>query len=298
MAETEVLGPILDVLLRAMPRDNLLCSACLDLFVIINKENLNPLIKHLVERYREQIKALDYLETFREILHKYDSTQGFSARAMPDPDQDPYSFESEDENGRRPMMPGSRIMMEQLAVDQAQEDYWNGSDEEEDSMVQVRAAPGGHQSSPNGGVPKKLVEYNSDEDDEGGADAVMESADAPPQDESSKENQEPAKSAGVAVVGPPPERLSEKRRREEDEEDALDKLMTHKRRNSNSSVSSAGSSAGGAPLRRKRLEMLASGRGGDPSPKGPRKIAINITSSVKAPVMGKSPPGSDDEGDK
>ena len=92
IVNNQVLGPVLDVLLRTMPRDNLLCSACLDLFGLINKEDMKELIKHLVENYREKIMALSYMDTFREILGRYDQTQGYTTVG------DQYFMESEDES--------------------------------------------------------------------------------------------------------------------------------------------------------------------------------------------------------
>ncbi|KAK3323943.1 component of IIS longevity pathway SMK-1-domain-containing protein [Cercophora scortea] len=268
IAEKQILGPVLDVLLRTMPRDNLLCSACLELFGLINKENIKLLIKHLVENYREKVVALSYLDTFREILTRWDQTQGFTTNP------DPYSFESEDESGRRPPQGGSRGMMEHLSMDPAQEEYWNTSDDEEEN--QARGPERG--VSTNGSTPKRLVEYNSDEEGDENEDAVMAPATPLAQaNEGAKENQEPA------VTGPPLERLSEKRRREEDEDDAMDKLMTHKRRNSSASASSVGSGGGGGggmtALRRKKG---INGRSRESSPSssgGPRKIAINLSSS-------------------
>ncbi|KAK4251461.1 component of IIS longevity pathway SMK-1-domain-containing protein [Corynascus novoguineensis] len=162
MVDKQVLGPILDVLLRTLPRDNLLSSACLELFMLVNKENLKELIKHAVENYREKITALSYMTTFSEILHRYDHTQGFTLNI------DPY-FESEDELGRaRPPNGAARGMMEHLTVDQAQEDYWNTSDDEDD--LPVSQVPNEEELRQSLGImgdrspSKPLVEYNSDEE--------------------------------------------------------------------------------------------------------------------------------------
>ncbi|KAK3318415.1 component of IIS longevity pathway SMK-1-domain-containing protein [Apodospora peruviana] len=279
LAEKHILGPVLDILIQTLPRDNLLCSACLELFALISKDNSKELIKHIVENYREKLITLSYMDTFREILSRYDQTEGFSNNG------DPYFIESEDEAGRRPTVTagGSRAMMEHLVVDQAQEDYWNGpSDDEDESHQPVQ------DGATNGaGTGKPLVEYNSDEDAEDGVgDSVM--AIAPivgslsPSDEQGKENQSP-----IMPTASPPERLSEKRRREEDEEDVLGTLMSHKRRNSSSSVGSNTSSiasggsglGGGALLRKKKGSSRDHHLGQGNSNGSPRKIAINISPS-------------------
>ncbi|KAK1759458.1 putative suppressor of mek1 protein [Echria macrotheca] len=257
LAEKNILGPVLDVLLRTMPRDNLLSSACLDLFVLINKENIKDLIKHLVENYREKVMALSYMETFREILARYDQTQGYTASA------DAYFLESEDEMGRKPSN-SARGMMEHLNVDPVQEEYWNTSDDEED------VARGLEQGSMTNGTPRPLVEYTSsdEEADEAGGDTLMTAA---PASDEAKENKEPAATPSPPAATPP-DRVSEKRRREEDEDDALDKLVTHKRRNSAASTSNHSHTAA---LRKKK-----SFGGRDAGSHTTKKISISLSPSV------------------
>jgi protein phosphatase 4 regulatory subunit 3 len=263
LAEKNILGPVLDVLLRTMPRDNLLCSACLDLFVLINKENISDLIKHLVDSYREKMQALAYMDTFREMLNRYDQTQGYTVPV------DPYYLESEDEMGRRPSNLGGRGMVEHLAVDQTPEEYWNTSDEEEENAV--RASP--HGTVTNGGAFKPLVEYTSDEETDENGDAVMDPSSAALSPEESLTSNLPNNTTG------PPERLSEKRRREEDDDDALDKLVTHKRRSSSSSAGSTASNLSAAALRKKK--GLSGSRDLSPNGTGPKRISISISSTVK-----------------
>jgi protein phosphatase-4 regulatory subunit 3 len=318
MVDKQVLGPILDVLLRTLPRDNLLSSACLELFMLVSKENIKELIKQMVENYREKVMALAYIPTFNEILHRYDQTQGFTINI------DPY-FESEDELGRgRPPNGAARGMMEHLSVDQAQEDYWNTSDDEEDFTSQQPSAEELQRSldmmadrSPS----KPLVEYTSDEEvDEN--DAVMTTLPAgtttgqssgdestpPPTTGSpaaaSTNGTSPSASAtaaaAAAAAAPPPERLSEKRRREEDEDDdVLDKLTQHKRRNSSSAASNASLPASTTAILRKKRSFTGHGHGASTtstttsgSPKGGgggggglKKIAISISQAAKAAVV-------------
>lgn len=329
MVDKQVLGPILDVLLRTLPRDNLLSSACLELFMLVSKENIKELIKQMVENYREKVMALAYIPTFNEILHRYDQTQGFTINI------DPY-FESEDELGRgRPPNGAARGMMEHLTVDQAQEDYWNTSDDEEDFTSQQPSAEELQRSldmmadrSPS----KPLVEYTSDEEvDEN--DAVMttlpagtttgqsssDEATPPPTTGSpaaaSTNGTSPSASATAAAAAtaaasaPPPERLSEKRRREEDEDDdVLDKLTQHKRRNSSSAASNASLPVSTTAILRKKRSFSGHGHGASTtsttggSPKGVgggggglKKIAISISQAAKAAVV-KADEGSGDDG--
>ncbi|KAK3487820.1 component of IIS longevity pathway SMK-1-domain-containing protein [Neurospora hispaniola] len=324
IAEKQILGPILDVLLRAITRDNLLCSACLDLFVLINKENVKDLIKHLVENYREKIMALSHMDTFREMVSRYDQTEGYTTNPEyfmdEDEDEGPTAAESE----RRPTRPTSGLMEEQLTVDQAQEEYWNGVSDEEDEGPQndSHRTNGTATTLP---LLKPLVEYGSDEEDGVASDEATAQAKKNDEDNSSNENGEPpvtptkggpAATAAAAVVATPPERISEKRRREEDEDDdAFDKLLQSKRRGSNASAASAG-----ADIRKKMgiseddgpaAEGAATEDNGtstadrtSPNPASPlaattavttslstpKKIAFNISSKVKSMFGGGGKP--------
>jgi protein phosphatase 4 regulatory subunit 3 len=281
LCEKHVLGPILDVLLRTMPRDNLLCSACLALFEFIKKESIKELIKHLVENHREKIMALSYLELFRTILGQYDQTQGFMTNV------DPYFLDGDDEGVRRPTNVGARGLMEHLPVDPVEEDYWNTSDDEDEN--QLKGIPD-HPTTNSGSArstPKLLVEYTSDSDGDEVADSEMAIVTSAGVEEQGRDDsQGPSESSdtiGSNTVGenspaaaPPPERVSEKRRREEDEDDEMGKLLNNKRRNS---TSSAANGISLASLRRKRNVSGARADAGISA--APKKISISLTSPAK-----------------
>ena len=301
MVDKQVLGPILDVLLRTLPRDNLLSSACLELFMLVSKENIKELIKQMMENYREKVMALAYIDTFHDILTRYDGTQGFTTNI------DPF-FESEDELGRGRPPPaavagGARGMMEHLVVDQAQEDYWNTSDDEDDLAAgqepteeELRRTLGMMDRSPS----KPLVEYNSDEDASdpenippAGDDTVMTPADAttstaaPTSTTPSPTTPSPTTTtttttttitdtqphapstptngtttaAAAAAAATPPERLSEKRRREEDDDDDALDKLTQHKRRNNSNAVANANNAAG---------------GGAPSGGGPATPQISV----------------------
>lgn len=291
VAEKQVLGPILDVLLITLPRDNLLSSACLDIFEYIRKENIKDLIKHLVENYREKITALGYLETFSDLIRLYEQSRGFAGN------MDTYFIESEDEMGRRPTHVNGR-MMEQISVDPMEEEYWNTSDDEEENQTKLAArgslvtGPG-----PGPGPLSALVDYHSDEEsDENGGDVVMAQTDSEISKEgkAGKSEEEPltpnsADTATPSLSSTPPERLSEKRRREEEDDDELGKMMQqNKRRNSTSAVQN--SSGAGATLRKKKAFSGAPTSGGAA---GVNKINIRLQSAVQSSV-GQGSPGQDD----
>jgi len=316
IAEKQILGPILDVLLRAITRDNLLCSACLDLFVLINKENVKDLIKHLVENYREKIMALSHMDTFREMVSRYDQTEGYTTNPEYFMDEDDDEGQTAAESERRPTRPTAGLMEEQLTVDQAQEEYWNSISDEEDEGPQ-NGPPRTNGTSNTLPLLKPLVEYGSDEEDGMAGDEAPAQEKKDDENISPKENGEPPvtptkAAAAAAVSATPPERLSEKRRREEDEDDdAFDKLLHSKRRGSNASAASAGAdirkkmgiseedgpAAEGTATKENGTSTTADHTSPDPasSPAAAaaatglsttKKIAFNISSKVKSMLGG------------
>lgn len=255
LTEKQLLGPILGVLCGAISRDSLLSSASLELFEYIKKENVKDLVKHLVENFRERLLSLSYLSTFRDLILRYDQTQGYTANMD-------YFLDTEEDVGRKP--PPNTRMMEHLAVDPAEEEYWNTSDPEDEDEPAERTSektPATNGSS----TPRPLVDYPSDEEGDENAD---------PNAEGSEDSDSSGQSFSAVPFYPPPERLAEKRRREEDDEDELGKLMQNKRRNSTSSASNSSVSSGMAQ-RRKNLNH-GSGNG------GPKKIAISLSPALKS----------------
>ncbi|KAI5463797.1 component of IIS longevity pathway SMK-1-domain-containing protein [Mariannaea sp. PMI_226] len=263
LTERQILGPILDVLEETISRDNLLSSASLEFFEFIKKENIKELVKHLVMNYRERLEKLSYLLTFREIVLRFDQTQGFTSNME-------YFLETEDDLARRPP-PTAQRLMEQITVEAEQEEYWATSDPEDDEEGHGKDAT--KAPSTNGSTGSKpLVDYASDEE-------VDENLDPEASAESQQAggvsgNETPVSDAGASAV-PPPERLSEKRRREEDEEeDALGKLMQNKRRNSSSSITAGSPTPHGVLRRRKSFTA-------GPGNTTPKKIAISLSPTIR-----------------
>lgn len=253
LTEKDVLGPVLEVLINAMPRDNLLSSASLELFEYIKKEGLKDLVKHLVNNHRDHLVSLSYMATFRDLILRYDQTQGYTANMD-------YFLETEEDVGRKP--PPTTRLMDQIAVDPREEEYWDAEDPEED----VQDRNGAHRAKKNGSsTPSKpLVDYTSDEDGDEPAEVDGESK------SNEEEEDDSVKNPNAAT---PPERLSEKRRREEDDDDELGKLMQNKRRNSSSSESNSTTSSS---LSQRRKSFTAGAGNGTP-----KKIAISLSTAFR-----------------
>lgn len=258
LIEKQVLRPVLEVLIETMPRDNLLSSASLELFEFIKKENMKDLVKHVVTQHRDLLMKLSHLPTFREIILRYEQTQGYTTNMD-------YFLDPDEEMGRK--RPNTRLM-EHLSVDPVEEEYWNTSDpEDEAERSGVKTSDANGASTPS----RPLVDYESDEE----VDESIQSADGTrPQADDGPGTVESGDASGTPVP-PPPERLAEKRRREEDEDDELGKLLQNKKRNSSSSGSNSAVQAG--PLGRRRKSFTTGSANG-----GPKKIAISLGSSVKS----------------
>lgn len=249
-----MLGPVLDVLIATMPRDNLLSSGALELFEFIKKENVTDLVKHLVVNHRAKLLSLSYMPTFRELLLRYDQTNGYTAN------MDYFLDNEEDVESRR--LPSNARMIEHIA-DPSEEEYWNTSDPEEDEDHNGKLAEKTPAANSASTPSKPLVDYSSDEENDENANDGLSS---------------PTSNTNSGLSGTPPERVSEKRRREEDEEDDLGKLLQQNKRRNSSSASSNASNASMSPqIRTQRRKSFSSGTGNGT----PKKIAISLSPAVK-----------------
>lgn len=125
MTHNNTFGLILDIVYETMPRDNLLNSACLELFEFIKRENIKPFILHVVEKYREKLENITYVDTFQNLILRYDQMQGYGAEA------DSTLFSQDDNTPRRMPLNGQRWQGVK-ELDAAEEEYFNTSDDEDE----------------------------------------------------------------------------------------------------------------------------------------------------------------------
>jgi protein phosphatase-4 regulatory subunit 3 len=308
MTHNDTFGLILDIVYETMPRDNLLNSACLELFEFIKREHIKPITLHVVGKYADKLRNITYVDTFQGLIVHYEQLQGYSEEA----DSTLYSQE---EVTPVMKMPPSGRWQGVKEMDPAEEEYFNTSDDDEEVRLcpamdvdrntdsefqwqQDNQATGTLISQvPNGAVSpsvKSLVDYPDDDDEENDAmDTTEPGQKQQPQPEETSNDDAPADPASdqpstpvSQVVQVPPERLSEKRRREEEDDDELVKLTSGPKRRS--STSSSTGSAGF--LRKKRSSSIGSviiaEKGSAQAGQGagnaaPKRIAINLSSSVK-----------------
>ena len=229
-----------------MPRNNLLNSACLEMFELIKRENIKPLIKHIVETYREKLVEITYIDTFQALILRYDQMMHHN------PEQDASMAEAQDAD--REVTANGNQRWQGLKEDAAEEAYFNTSDDE-DELTPAQPVPQPTHTNGASPMPKSLVDY-PDDDPEDPMDATARLSGSPTPSQSkpdSADGTSSPKATAPPVSQSPPERLSEKRRRQEDEdEDALGKLSNPKRRSSTSSVTSISSQGSNNVLRRKK----------------------------------------------
>ncbi len=281
MTKTHLLEPILNVVYETMPRDNLLNSVCLEFFEYIKRENVKPIILFLVENYREKLQEITYVDTFQNLILRYDQMQAFN------PDMDTTLFGPEGDNTPNHVKTnGNQRWQGVRDLDAAEEAYFNTSDDEDEISTKTNTQT--TTPSINGASPllKSLVDYPDDDEDimDAKAETRTENPFDSDNDQTTKYREESTLPSGTkpqTPQTPPPERLSEKRRREEDdEEDELGKLSHTKRRSSSFSPTGTTKSSTGTPnniLRRKK--GFASNN--KDSPTGSKKIEISLM--VKSP---------------
>lgn len=265
-------APILNIVYETMPRDNLLNSACLELFEYIKRENIKQLIEHLVETFRSKLEEITYVDTFGQLVQRYKNMKGFNA----DADNTLFSNDSMSTPNRTPTVNGNQRWQGVKEMDAAEEAYFNTSDDEDEPLPKSVLTKAGKMNgvtfSP---MLKSLVDYPDDDEDS------MDTTPPEPVDISTKSELEPS----PMLQTPPPERLSEKRRREEDnDEDELGKLSSTKRRNSGSSVSSTGSVAGHNTLKRKK--GFKNDRDSPTNAPSTKKIEISLSAKKTASEAG------------
>lgn len=259
MMQNNTFDLILDIVIQTMPRDNLLNSACLEMFEFIKRENIKMVILHVVEKYRHRIKDITYVDTFHNLINRYEQMQGFNA----DMDQTLFSQEDESPTTTRNHVNGGQRYQGIKEMDLEQQEYFNTSDDEEDGTMidrdeankaraerfewhsrrlKMGGLPNGNNTktkvtlnpSPIGAGGKPLVDYPDDEDDvdenmdvrPGSSEQGVLTPQTPRTPESmvsEKENTSPESINTPRRQLQPspdiPEKISEKRRREEDEDE-------------------------------------------------------------------------------
>lgn len=257
--------PILQVLFDTMPRDNLLNSACLELFEFIRRESIEILIKHLVTTYRDKFQTITYVDTFQGLILRYDT---FSERTTTQELETSFTSVDSDTPARNVgIVNGNKWGQGLKGLDPEEEAYFNTSDDEDDELPNAVKV--------NGASPvRPLVNYPDDDGDGDEMDILATSAPSASPLKSSPASQTQGspilRSASKVNNLTPPERISEKRRREEEEEDELFASIAESGTKRKAAAQSTSNAQNAQKLRRKNSMSSAKDSG------APRKISISI----------------------
>lgn len=303
--KSDAFDAILNIVIETMPRDNLLNSACLELFEFVCKEVIKPVILHLGQNFRLKLADISYVDTFQRILIKFDQLTNDH-----DPDLILFSQDEDTPPISRRHLANHWTLPD---MDTEPEAYFTTSDDDDEEAVsdiaqqpaadrmqwqrrRLRSEMVNGSASP---VQKPLVDYPDEDDDDDLLNAKNETSASTPKTpltpESEKDNATEHRTTGrrlqpspdIKEEHHPPERTAEKRRRQGDEdEDESDKLSAGvKRRHSTSGNPTLASASA---LRRKKGGSLRSKQADhsnspeeQPDGKKSRKIAISISTGQK-----------------
>ncbi|KAI9723538.1 MAG: Platinum sensitivity protein [Chrysothrix sp. TS-e1954] len=252
-----LLEPVLNLIIATMPRDNLLNSACLELFEYIRREGLKSLIIDIVEKYRDRLVSITYVDVFHGLLRRYDQLMnpGPPPEAQNREEGADSSFmtsEADTPNTRHITINGGAQRWSQgLKEPDPEEDaYFNTSDNEDDdedelSRDEPPTLPGAMSNGFRPSPMKPLVDYGDDEDDDLAAHVRAErpqpAKTALPREKSLDSTSSPTSAHSNALSTPlstpsPPTSIPEKRPRDaeddEDDDDELGKLSAGRKRRS------------------------------------------------------------------
>ena len=269
MYRFDIFRSVLGIITATMPRDNLLNSACLELFEYVRRENVRFVIQILAEDYRDILESITFTDIFRGILLRYEQRMNPPPEGINGDGTADSSFmttEMDTANGRHITINGGGRWNSLRESDPEEDAYFNTSDEEEeeDELAADHPMPTTPEASPRSGasrfvnglgaspIAKPLVDYEDDDSDETlGAGVVPDDAESDATSSplpnlgtlSSDAPKPPSSSTSPASanrMGSPPSATglprppSAKRMREEDDDDdELSKLsMGIKRRSS------------------------------------------------------------------
>jgi protein phosphatase-4 regulatory subunit 3 len=270
LLEKGAVARVLDLVMATLPRYNLLCSACLELFEHLAKTGPTASLTQFVEDNRDKLETLKGIEPFGQIiLAPFDDAT------------------TDDDESRRNFVPGNGRYMEHITIDPAEEDYMNSADDENEDGHET---DGGHPevgaktpAMDGSATPRQsLVDYTSDEEgdentDPDDSDRVAASPRSVSEEDvgpaSAPEAQTPAPLAAVR------ERTLEKRRREEEEDDAFGGLWQEKKRRNSAAASANGAttySSDSSVTRPRRTSATLSRNS------APKRMQISLGGALKA----------------
>ncbi|KAI9804447.1 MAG: hypothetical protein M1825_001346 [Sarcosagium campestre] len=191
--QNNLFEPILNIVYETMPRDNLLNSACLELFEYIKRETIKPLVYYIVDNHRDEIQNITYVDTFQDLLLRYEQLKDPAFEQQQQLQRQQQQLQQQQQQQRaaagregemvhnRAHINGGQRWQGVKEMDAAEEAYFNSSDDEDElsssnTTTNATGTTNNNASitSPNfrgkpktNGVPttlKPLVDYPDDDD--------------------------------------------------------------------------------------------------------------------------------------
>ncbi|KAF9353030.1 Platinum sensitivity protein [Mortierella sp. AD094] len=143
---------IVDALLSTHNRNNLLNSACIEFFEFIRNENIKSLITHVVSLHGEKLKHIEYVNTFKALIRRYEQLQDTSVA-------DAEAAEAATIQANATKRGGAQKAWSSSTMDDDEEAYFNNSDDEDEVPDE-----GKHEDDPPTSDLRRRVKEDSDEE--------------------------------------------------------------------------------------------------------------------------------------
>ncbi|KAG0001725.1 Platinum sensitivity protein [Entomortierella chlamydospora] len=152
LIKNNIFQHIVDALLSTHNRNNLLNSACIEFFEFIRNENIKSLITHVVSMHGEKLKHIEYVNTFKALIRRYEQLQDTSVA-------DAEAAEAATIQANTTKRGGTQKAWSSSTMDDDEEAYFNNSDDEDEVPDE-----GKHEDDPPTSDLRRRVKEDSDEE--------------------------------------------------------------------------------------------------------------------------------------
>ncbi|KAF9915417.1 Platinum sensitivity protein [Lobosporangium transversale] len=126
LIKQNIIQYIVDMLLSTNNKNNLLNSACIEFFDYIRNENIKSLISHIVPLYGDKFKDIEYVNTFKALIRRYEQQQDTSVA-----DAEAADAVASEASATKRVGLGQKAWSSST-MDDDEEAYFNNSDDEDE----------------------------------------------------------------------------------------------------------------------------------------------------------------------
>ncbi|KAJ1678567.1 Platinum sensitivity protein, partial [Spiromyces aspiralis] len=181
-----ILNRVVELFDEVVGRNNLINSACLELFQFILRENLKPLVAHLVKHYAKRYQGLTYTSVFKDLAFLHDQNEN-EANALQSNAASAFGAGRDGEEEAKAA--GGGGVWSNRKVDADEEAYFDAADDEDGLVGDDYAQPSPPIVSPQSENGRVTSGSNSSEDNE---------------DVENKSDKEGSQGRDTATRNPPP----------------------------------------------------------------------------------------------